>query len=378
LRRLLLLAVLLTRSAVASEEDVAARLKPYHAKLTSPRKETREEAYEAYLAAGDPGRTLLREALLAIRDNRIALCRRFAVSGSGRKTLLAVHAELANARKEALRVIFDKKIYPDANHGKAGQPVVDKAVAAVKAAVAKHQRDFGWALRRSRQGLTMHHTSESPIRRLASILRVHDRLVETYDKLCSLEAAEPGSLPTVADLLAERVHPDLVTVLRGLYEAHDYAERCLRYNTLVATSTTAAERQVLDLTNEYRIQLGVRPLAVNELLVRAARGHSAEMQRLGYFGHSSPVPGRRSFGRRCALEGYRHACGENCMSGGGAEGAFRAWYNSSGHHRNMVNPGTNEIGIGFAGKWTEDFGARRDLDLDHPPKSWPAPKPRGS
>ena len=143
---------------------------------------------------------------------------------------------------------------------------------------------------------------------------------------------------------------------------------------VVATSTTAAERHVLDLTNEYRIQLGVRPLAINELLVRAARRHSAEMQRLGYFGHSSPTPGRRSPGQRWALEGYRHCRGENCMSGGGATGAFWAWYHSAGHHRNMLNPGNNEIGIGHAGKWTEVLGARRDLDLDHPPQSWPSPK----
>ncbi|NQT87802.1 CAP domain-containing protein [bacterium] len=378
MNRTLLLVLLLAPIGPAAEDDVATRLAPQHKKLTSPKEKTRESAYETYLAEGDEGCTLLRDALLKLRDDRIALCGAFAVSGGARKTLMAAHTELDAARKEALRVIFDSKIYPDANHGRAGQPVVDKAVDAAKKAVKKHQAAFGWALGPSRRGLVMLHSQKSPIRAFRRILAVRERLAETHEVLFKLDAVETGSLPTVADLLEGRVHPDLIAALIELSDAHDCAERCLRYNTLVKTSTTAAERIVLDLTNEYRIQLGVKPLAINEPLVLAARGHSDEMRRLGYFGHTSPVAGRKSFGQRCAIEGYRHARGENCMSGGGAEGAYRAWYNSSGHHRNMLSPGSNEIGIGQAGKWTEDFGSRPDLDLDNPPKSWPSPTQRES
>jgi len=372
----LLLSLFLAAAVQAGETEtsLAERLAPVHLKLTHPDRAVREAAYQAYLDCGEEGRTLLKDALLKLGDDRRKLCESFTIGGSARQALLAAHAELDAARKEALRVIFDTKIYPDANHGRSGQPIVDKAVDAVKKSLHKHQSVFGWALRPSRRGLAMTHSPSSPIQAFRKILLVRDRLVETHDVLFKLDAADTDDRPTVAGLVEGRVHPDLVVVLEELATAHAYAEKCLRYNALMKTSMSTGERLVLDLTNEYRIQLGVKPLAANELLVRAARGHSDEMRRLGYFGHVSPIKGRQSFGQRCAIEGYRGARGENCMSGGGAEGAFRAWYNSSGHHRNMLNPGFNEIGIGHADKWTEDFGARGDLDLDHPPRSWPSAK----
>ena len=151
--------------------------------------------------------------------------------------------------------------------------------------------------------------------------------------------------------------------------------RCLRYNHLVKTSASSGERHVVDLTNEHRIRLGFQPLLINELLVRAARAHSTEMRALRYFSHSSPVPENRSFGQRARREGYTSGRGENIMSGGGAATAYWAWFYSAGHHRNMANPGSNEIGVGHDGPWTEVLGARKNIDLDHPPKSWPKPPP---
>ncbi|RME03240.1 MAG: hypothetical protein D6805_07095, partial [Planctomycetota bacterium] len=56
-----------------------------------------------------------------------------AVGGTGQLKIRQKYLEKwQKCRKEALRVIFDKKIYPDANHGASGQPIVDKKVNALR------------------------------------------------------------------------------------------------------------------------------------------------------------------------------------------------------------------------------------------------------
>jgi len=354
----LLLALAACLAAAAPDEKVAAeaapqvnpelakRLEPFKAKLKSPDPEERQAAYRAFLDAGDDGRTLLREALLPLRKELADKVAGFAIPEGTAKRLLKAHEMMAAARAEALRVIFDTRIYPDANHGRAGQPIVDQAVNAVKTLYKPYEDLVAPAARQ-----------------FATALRMHERLVEFDKQLLLCNVADMELEPPLKTLMS-RVEPELVDILAGEAEFRRYCFLCLRHNRLVRTTLSAGERKVIDLTNEYRMQLGIRPLAVNEKLVQAARKHSAEMASLGYFGHASPKPERRTPGQRCALEGYGHFRGENCASGAGAEGAFRMWYNSSGHHRNMIGPGSTEIGVGYAGPWTEDFGASPDLDLD--------------
>ena len=332
--------------------ELVKRLEPFKAALRSADPEERQAAYHAYLDAGDEGRRLLREALLPLRTQLVERCGAFALSEDAQKRLRKAHELMSAARAEALRIIFDRNIYPDANHGRAGQPVVDQAVNAVKTLHKPYKDLYGPVMRR-----------------LLTVLRMHERIVE-FDaqlELCSVEGVE---LKPSLEALVPKVPADLLAILAERAKFWDYCFRCERYNQRVKTSMSSGERRVVELTNEYRIQLGIKPLAINEPLTQAARKHSAEMAAMGYFGHSSPKPERRSPGQRCALEGYRHFGGENCASGAGADGAFRMWYHSSGHHRNMIGPGSNEIGVGFAGPWTEDFGGRPELDLDRPPRSW--------
>ncbi|MCK5344557.1 MAG: hypothetical protein KAR20_14185, partial [Candidatus Heimdallarchaeota archaeon] len=60
--------------------------------------------------------------------------------------------------------------------------------------------------------------------------------------------------------------------------------------------------------------------------------------------------------------GYQGGVGENiAMNGGGhtPRSSFVAWYNSSGHHRNMVNRSWRVIGVGDArSHWTQMFGGK--------------------
>ncbi|HUT33359.1 MAG TPA: CAP domain-containing protein [Planctomycetota bacterium] len=348
-------AALAAEKAAEKADPAVARIEALRARLWSKDKADREKAYDAYLAEGADGRKRLTDDLLAIRSAAVAACRDAGLTDATQKKLLAAHKTLSEARKEALRVIFDKNIYPDADHGRVGQPVVDKAVDAVKAAHPSYRRAF-----------------DPVVRRLDRVLRAYDRIKEIDARLEKLEVKDIGLNPPLEKLLG--CDPELLKSLQEEAAFVAYSERVLRYNRHIRTTATDGERKLVDLTNEYRMQLGLKPLAVSEPLTQAARKHSQEMQRLGYFGHSSPTPGRGSPGERCALEGYRHYRGENCAGGGGAEMAFRMWYNSSGHHRNMLGA-HNEIGVGQGGPWTEDFGGRPNLDLDNPPRALPKAPP---
>ncbi|HPD16362.1 MAG TPA: CAP domain-containing protein [Planctomycetota bacterium] len=334
----------------APETSRFEALKP---KLWSKDRAEREKAYDAYLAAGDEGRKQLVADLLAIRAAAVAACREICLSDDTQKKLLTGYTKLAEARKEALRVIFDTKIYPDADHGRIGQPIVDKAVDAVKAYHPLFTKAF-----------------DPLVKRFERIPRAYERVCEIDARLEKLGVKDVEFRPPLEKLMGWS--PELLKIVQEQAEYTALCDRVARYNRLIRTTLTSDERKVVDLTNEYRMQLGLKPLAISEPLTQAARKHSQEMERLGYFAHESPTPGRRSPGDRCALEGYHHFRGENCASGGGPEMAFRMWYNSSGHHRNMLG-GHNEIGVGQGGPWTEDFGNRPDLDLDNPPRTLPRP-----
>ena len=102
------------------------------------------------------------------------------------------------------------------------------------------------------------------------------------------------------------------------------------------------------------------------------------MKALGYFSHYSPVPANRYFQVRCYREGYRWVHSENLCSNGGPDFAFRSWRRSPAHHRNLLEARHTEIGVGYAGPWTVDFGASTTLDLSLPPTRWPQPPPKPS
>lgn len=130
----------------------------------------------------------------------------------------------------------------------------------------------------------------------------------------------------------------------------------LGFNAQLANRLDPEEaRCVLDL-NLTRNLLGLRPLQIDLGLTTAARGHSADMERLSFFSHDSPVPGKATPWDRARLAGTS-ASGENiamgCIDGAVAN---QMWWHSPGHHRNMLGDHVR-VGVGRSGKhWTELFG----------------------
>jgi len=131
----------------------------------------------------------------------------------------------------------------------------------------------------------------------------------------------------------------------------------------------AFEQEVVRLTNEIRANHGLNPLIVNDDLNDAAEGHSADMGQLDFFSHRSKDGS--SAGDRIKDEGYDWwTYGENIAAGYDTPAqVVNAWYASSGHRANMLDPSFEDIGVGFVEQspdtgsvnyteyWTQVFAA---------------------
>lgn len=115
---------------------------------------------------------------------------------------------------------------------------------------------------------------------------------------------------------------------------------------------SSVELSVLSALNATRAGQGLAPLRVSIGLSSAAKQHSGEMVRLGYFSHDSA--GGSSFDSRIARSypfsaNYRHwKVGENLVWEApdlDAGEAMRLWMASPEHRKNILDPSWTEIGI---------------------------------
>lgn len=120
-------------------------------------------------------------------------------------------------------------------------------------------------------------------------------------------------------------------------------------------------QQVIDLTNAQRKQNGLPALQTDAKLSSVAQTKSDDMQKNGYFSHTSPTYGSpfdmmRDFGVT-----YRTA-GENIAQGQrSAQEVVNAWMNSEGHRKNILSKDFTHIGVGYdaTGKhWVQMFVGR--------------------
>ena len=125
-----------------------------------------------------------------------------------------------------------------------------------------------------------------------------------------------------------------------------------------ATSTSGAS-SIVRAMNVVRARNGVPPLRVGRALTRAARAHSADMARRGYFDHGAFVQRLRSFGVRAPFIGENLASGPSPLS---AAAIVQMWIASPPHRQNLLDRGFRSIGVGVAGSSTKlvtaDFAGR--------------------
>ncbi|MDH6456200.1 MULTISPECIES: CAP domain-containing protein [unclassified Streptomyces] len=132
---------------------------------------------------------------------------------------------------------------------------------------------------------------------------------------------------------------------------------------LTPADLTRTVDEVVGLTNRERAGAGLRPLAVDPLLARAAQAYSTDMAVRAFYSHTSPE-GTQPWDRAAAAGCDRRSIGENIACGQrSAAEVVEGWMNSPGHRANILKPAFTHIGIGFAGGgpagtyWTQMFGA---------------------
>ncbi len=127
------------------------------------------------------------------------------------------------------------------------------------------------------------------------------------------------------------------------------------------------EAEVLRLTNEFRAENGLDPLAADARLTAAAEGWSREMAEGDFFAHSDTQ-------EIVAAEGYDWTrLGENIAAGYQTpDDVVEGWIASDGHRANLLSENFEEIGIGYHFRdddggdapyghyWTQVFGTEAD------------------
>jgi uncharacterized protein YkwD len=119
--------------------------------------------------------------------------------------------------------------------------------------------------------------------------------------------------------------------------------------TASAALTPAADfaYRVVELTNDFRRQNGLLPLAVNTQIRNAAQLYSQTMAQQDFFDHvgrDGSLPWVRM-----QRAGYNYvAAAENLAAGHLTPAAVvQGWIDSPGHRRNLLNPNLREIGVGY-------------------------------
>ncbi|MBA3733705.1 MAG: CAP domain-containing protein [Actinobacteria bacterium] len=146
-----------------------------------------------------------------------------------------------------------------------------------------------------------------------------------------------------------------------------------------ASAMSSLEQGVLANINGFRHDHGLAPLRFSSKLAAAARSHSGEMARRGYFSHDSA--NGASFDRRISryysVAGKQYwSVGENLLWSSpdvDATGALNMWLNSPEHRTILLTARWREIGLSavhvasasgtYGGREvtivTADFGVRR-------------------
>lgn len=105
--------------------------------------------------------------------------------------------------------------------------------------------------------------------------------------------------------------------------------------------------EMLRKVNDVRRRAGLAPLVRNPLLDRVSQEHAEDMLARSYFGHQTPEGLGPS--DRARADGYRPGIGENLVEERySVDEALDAWMNSRDHRRNILDPGSRELGVGLA------------------------------
>lgn len=116
-----------------------------------------------------------------------------------------------------------------------------------------------------------------------------------------------------------------------------------------AGTMSSDESRILQLVNSERAKAGAKALVSSADCTKLARMKSKDMVDKNYFSHQSPTYGSPFDMLKANNVNYMYA-GENIAMNQSADAAFKAWMNSEGHKKNILNPNFTELGVGIAPK----------------------------
>lgn len=125
---------------------------------------------------------------------------------------------------------------------------------------------------------------------------------------------------------------------------------------IAVVSPTTQEIAILKAINSVRARSGRRPVVFGRTLYRAARSHSADMVRRGYFEHGPVAQRFQRFGVRGRTMGENLA--QASLLGFSADEIVQMWLASPGHRSVLLDRSFRRVGVGIAG------GATRLITAD--------------
>ena len=330
-----------------SAQQLGARIE---AALRAKDRAARDELVGEVLASGAEGTAVLTAALQREFDKQVARLESSTLKKQLEKLVL-LRTELDQARKHAKDLIYDEVRY--------FYPYKPPAVTSDR--YAEYLRTQAEVERRTEVVRGLWDDEKVKVRVPATLRADLERLDWVAEVLSRFGVLDPAMLARVewARALPGSDSVGIRDFCASLAERDELEQwrRVASYNTLAAKRLSAAQRELLRITNDYRALFRHRPLAAVASIGAAAQGHAEEMSRLGYFAHMSPTPGRRTPFDRMQLAGYKTGASENIALVDGPQQAHNAWLTSSGHHRNLLDPNHTEIGIGAEGRnWVQNFG----------------------
>jgi uncharacterized protein YkwD len=125
---------------------------------------------------------------------------------------------------------------------------------------------------------------------------------------------------------------------------------------------TRSEANLLAAINSVRAAYGLRPLHADAALTRAARAHSLDELRRGYFDHGPWAARVLSFGARGPYLGENLAWGQGAV--GSPASVVRMWLGSPEHRANLLRPGFTRVGLAMPDGPFQGHGDVRMITAD--------------
>jgi len=146
---------------------------------------------------------------------------------------------------------------------------------------------------------------------------------------------------------AKVLHPSTLSVFVAVFLVYQFAINfyLLIQPSILGYSSNITPEQVIELTNQKRLESGLSPLTINGSLNEAAQRKAGDMFAFNYWSHNSPS-GRNPWSFFQEV-GYKYLyAGENLARDFmNSSSVVDAWMNSPTHRDNVLNSHYQETGL---------------------------------